>query len=552
MTGVQTITFCQDAPALSGQTSVARLPYRARQIADHRPLHTLCFSADAVIESQEACYYHSIALQNWTYSRSHGNRCSIIAVFRVCDGGRSAAPSRPRETALVNMSAAKKTLRIAYRALYLLLYIVLVALLLAVPADVIRQAVINNQTFNILVIAISYILTVLIVSFIYATRLYINRSVLASIPKPWIPVEKGDLKKQVRNMIAAGLSRSAAIAYAARPRVAPVFPGQAPEGDREETQNGGSHKEKAVRPFKLKKTVTVEDEMGISLPPVKAVWGDIEHPGWVSPTSPDLPDLQYSSVISELPNLIEAKAISLTPPDPESKAEPPLLDPEAVSLLQRTEEMGLRDYLTHLMDLGVLETSTTTADFIAKYEHARFSTRPLSNMRFRELMHLFAGVLRNMKPLDPAVLAALVDGDSDDGAPPESDIDNDGPLDTNPSTPGNRHGHRTPESNVSRSASSSTNSSRVHRTPNLPGRNSSANTWQQYRTAPTTPKSKRTAISRSSSSNTFAQTRHPYPASQASSGSLRSDTAGSVIRLSERGDPPELPYVLTPRDTTSG
>lgn len=446
--------------------------------------------------------------------------------------------------------------RVAYNSIYAFLYLILAALLLALPADVIRQAVLSKKTFNILVIAIACTVTVLVLAFIYAIRLYINRSVLASIPKSYLPIEKGDLKKHVRKMIVAGLSRSAAIAYAARPRVAPDFPAQLLGSDGEKAEVGQAHKERrSIPPFKLKKTVTVEDEMGISLPPVKPVWGEIEHPGWGSPTSPDLPDLQYASVISELPNLIEAKAISLAPPDLESQTDPPMLDPEAVSLLQRTEEMTLRDYITHLSDLGVLEASQTTIDFITKYEYARFSTRPLSNMRFRKLMHLFAEILRSMKPLDPAVLASLIDPDSDDdggSAPPESDIDNNAPR-----TP---RGNRTPESSIARSASTSTGSSRslrVRRTPpNLAAglRNSSANTWQQsFRTAPTTPKSRRTAVSRSSTSasgNSFAQTRNPYPVSQASSASLRSDAGSVVIRLAGEGEG-DLPYVLCLTETRS-
>jgi hypothetical protein len=444
--------------------------------------------------------------------------------------------------------------RVAYNSVYGFLYIVLAALLLALPADVVRQAVLRNQTFNILVIAIAYIVTVLVLAFIYAIRLYINRSVLASIPKSYLPIEKGDLKKHVRKMIVAGLSRSAAIAYAARPRVAPNFPTQLLGPETEKAEVGEARKERrSIPPFKLKKTVTVEDEMGISLPPVGPVWGVIEHPGWGSPASPDLQDLQYASVISELPNLIEAKAITLAPADPQSRSQPPMLDPEAVSLLQRTEEMGLRDYLAHLAELGVLEASQTTTDFTAKYEYARFSTRPLPNILFRELMHLFADILRSMKPLDPNILASLIYPDSDgESAPaPESDIARNAPR-----TP---RGNRTPESSIARSASTSTRSSRSSRARPLlslqVARNSSANTWQQsFRTAPTTPKSRRTAVSRSSSSasgNSFAQTRNRYPVSQPSSASLRSDATGSVIiRLAGDGEG-ELPYVLTLTETRS-
>jgi len=173
-------------------------------------------------------------------------------------------------------------------------------------------------------------------------------------------------------------------------------------------------------------------------------------------------------------------------------------------------------------------------------------------------MHLFAQILRAMKPLDPAVLASLIDPGSDDGdsAPPESDIDNNAPR-----TP--RGNNRTPESSIARSASSSTGSSRSSRVrgavPYLQvARNSSANTWaqQSFRTAPTTPKSRRTAVSRSSSSasvsgNSFAQTRNPYPVSQASSASsMRSDAGSVVIRLAE-DEEGEMPYVLNLTETRS-
>ncbi|KAB5586125.1 hypothetical protein GE09DRAFT_1210705 [Coniochaeta sp. 2T2.1] len=465
-------------------------------------------------------------------------------------------------------SAVAVAFRVLYNSIYLILYTILAALLLALAADVIRQAVLRNQTFNILVIAIAYIVTILVLAFIYAIRLYINRSVLASIPKSYLPIEKGDLMKHVRKMIIAGLSRSAAIAYAARPRVAPNddFPAHLLGGEGEMAEVGQARKERrSIPPFKLKKTVTVEDEMGISLPPVRAVWGEIEHAGWGSPTSPDLPDLQYASVISELPNLIEAKAITLAPPDPESQTDPPTLDPDAVSLLQRTEEMGLRDYLAHLSDLGVLETTQNTTNFTAKYEYARFSTRPLPNTRFRELMHLFAEVLRAMKPLDPDVLSSLLDpAESFSSHPAESDIDNNAPL----SHTGN---NRTPESSIARSPSSSTASSsrsrvvrqqqQQQRTP--PGigavRNSSANTWgQSFRTAPTTPKSRRTVtgVSMTSSVNSFAQTRNPYlvgGAGSSASASVRSSDAGSVIvrPVEDDGEGEGMPYVLTLTDTRS-
>ncbi|KAK1772365.1 hypothetical protein QBC33DRAFT_521004 [Phialemonium atrogriseum] len=448
------------------------------------------------------------------------------------------------------MSSASLASRIIYRSLYFFLNLILVLLLLLIPADVIRKSIIHSEFYNILVITLCYLVTILIVAFIYATRLYINRSVLSSIPKTWVPVEKGDVNKHVRKIIVAGLSRSAAIAYAARPRVPLVFSEQNSEcGDEGVKSTQLQDEEKSQRIFKLKKTATVEDEMGISLPPHKPVWGEIEHPGWASPTSPDLPNLQYESVVMELPNLIEAKALTLAPSYRELQNDQPTLDLDAASLLQRPESMGLRDYLTHLAELHVLETTQIVPDFITKYEFARFSNQPISNTCFRDLMHLFAEVLRSMHPLDPAVLDTLDEDSSYIEAPSDSDFDNDVPPGANPSTPRTRPrqgGRRSPDSNISQSTSSTTAISRSHR-PSLPARNSSANTGLQYRTAPTTPKSRQTALSRSSSANTFAQTRHPYPISQSSSSSLRSDA--SVIRLSEREDSTDLPYVLALTNT---
>ncbi|KAJ9149942.1 Sucrase/ferredoxin domain-containing protein [Pleurostoma richardsiae] len=448
--------------------------------------------------------------------------------------------------------------RLLYGSVYTFLCFILLLLLLVTPGDVIRQALGHHQVIHVLIIGGAYIVTILIIGFVYAARLYVNRSVLASIPKSWIPVDKGDVNKDVRRMIVSSLSRSAAIAFDARPRVLPpVAPaGSVDDGTGTGDGNGGRSKaeSKALKILRLKKTATVEEEMGITLPPHRPVWGEIEHNGWGSPNLPDLPNLQYSTVISELPNLIEAKALTLAPPDPESHANPPMLDPEAVALLQRGESMSLRDYLAHLHELGVLPATPAIADFVEMYEYSRYSTRPISNASFRELMRLFAEVLRSLEALDPAVLDTI----EDEPAPSESDIDNDAPLATNPTTPRSQRSLASLQSEKSRAASStasttSSGSQVRRRRPHVSARQSSQNTWQ-FRTAPTTPKSRRTAVSRSSSSeHSFAQTRRAYPASQLSSGasSLRTASAsgGSVIRLAERRDRTELPYVLTLTDT---
>ncbi|KAK4098236.1 hypothetical protein N658DRAFT_432368 [Parathielavia hyrcaniae] len=447
------------------------------------------------------------------------------------------------------MSPASLLFLIVYNFLYYFLYLVLFAFIIVTPIDLIHQGARTRRNYDILIVTVIYVATVLVVAFIYATRLYISRSVLASIPKQWVPVEKGDVPPDVRQMIVEGLSRSAAISYDARPRVPLLLlvqePGAGENDGRQESSMSGA----PGLSLTASKQVTGPDEAKtVQISPHRPVWGDIEHPGWASPVSHDLPNLQYDTVVSELPYLIEAKAITLAPPDRESHAEPPTLDPDAVALLQRPDSTGLREYLMYLTELAVLAPLPATAEFLAKYEAARFSGRPLSNEQFRSLMHLFAQILQNMHPLSPAALARYEDDGSSGAAPTESDIDNDAPRGTSPSSAGTGFGlplHGSIDArDLARSDSSSTASSgRLRPEPGL--RTPSASTWL-FRTAPTTPKSRHTGFSRASSSDSFAHTRRPYPAGQSSSSSLRSATSGgSVIRLAGSEDATDLPYVLT-------
>lgn len=456
--------------------------------------------------------------------------------------------------------------RVVYNSLYLFFSVILLLLLCITPTDAIRQALANKQRFHILIIIICLSVTLAFVTFVYFVRLYINRTALANIPKPWIPIGKGEANRSVRKMIAASLSRSAAIAYDSRPRAVPARP---PTATTDHTEEDGKKKDRKsiLRLIGLSKTPTAEDKLGITLPPYRAVWGEIEHYGWASPNSPDLPNLQYSTVISELPDLIEAKAITLAPPLPGATNERPALDPEAVALLQRPGNLSVRQYLAQLAELGVLEASRTTGDFLSAYEYARYSTRPISNERFRELMHLFAEILRTMQPLDPAVLIGL----DDNASATESDIDDDAPR-RSPSTPRSQvsqhslHRQRSTASHATTTTSGSGGSGRSSKSVRRPplrmaraARNSSQGTWggATFRTAPTTPKSRRTPASPTSSLNSFAQTRPAYSLGRGSAsistaslgaGSVAS-SGGSVIRLSERGDATMLPYVLTLSET---
>ncbi|KAF4955082.1 hypothetical protein FGADI_4827 [Fusarium gaditjirri] len=411
---------------------------------------------------------------------------------------------------------------IVYRTLYLLLYVCLLGLLIATPADAIHRSFQNRQLYNIWIVIAAYVLAIVIISFVFITRLYINKTDLGSIPKGWVPIEKGDLRSAVYKVIALGLGRSASIAYESRPRL--------------QTDNTAPDDETVETRVKLgfDGPSGPAEELVVVIPRKKPVWGDIEHYGWSSPNAPDLPNLEYTTVFSELPNLIEGKALTLAPPDPTSDTNPPLLDPDAVALLQRTANMSLRDYIVHLADLGVIEMDSTTIEFLSHYEYARFSNRPISNTQFNELMHLFAEILRAMEPLDPDIL-----DEQDNASSPSTDGDDDA-----------RSRLGTSRSNLAPSDASISSSARIRRQP-------STNTWNVYETAPNSVRSGFTgpgSISRRLSNISLARSRGHYPMSQPSTSSLRSKSSassGSVIRLATRHDSTDLPYVLSLRDTTA-
>jgi hypothetical protein len=474
-------------------------------------------------------------------------------------------------------SVAHTIFRIFYNTLYFFLCLLLVLLLLVSPGDAIRQALTyTNQIVNIPIIAATYVLAILIVLFVYFLRLYVTRTVLAQIPRNTIPIKKGDVKKQVRQMIDKDLGRSAAIAWEARPKVTGPDNKQHAAGAGglgvvvEEHEDDDGERETNTKKSKRKRSTSIESKLGIHLPPTKPVWGEIEHNGWGSPTSPDLPNLQYSTILSELPNLIEAKAVSQAPLADATGT----LNMDAVELLQRSPHMAMRDYVLHLTSLGVLPSTPAIAEFLDAYERARFAPRPMSNADFRELMHLFAALLRDLGPLDPAVLYPDEGDDSDSIATSSRDghIDDDAPRDTTPTTP----------TRSVRSTSSATTSSdsplrfAPQRTRSAHHGRVRPTSGQHYGTAPTTPMSRaptfrtragdevrRSTSSSLTSSSTspggFAPSRRLYRVGTSSSsnsssgggvGSMRSlgaaSSAGSVIRLARRDEEPAggLPYVL--------
>ncbi|TVY80329.1 hypothetical protein LSUE1_G007669 [Lachnellula suecica] len=427
--------------------------------------------------------------------------------------------------------------RFFYVTFYVILTIVLLGLILITPADTIVQANNNGQNYNSYVIGIGYGLTGFVAILFLLVRWWSDRRDLAGIPKTWIPIEKGEVSKKVRKMIVASLTRSAAIAWDSRPRVSSEPPTIVSEPDARDT---------VVRPpeakpddqdkrgfFRKRFTRPEKEEPIVAIPPPSPVWGDIAHDGWASPTSPDLPNLHYTTVILELPHLIEARAVSLAPPDPESTNEPPLPDIRAVDLLQRPASMGLRDYIGHLMSIEVLTSPAIAADFLSAYEYARFGARPLDEEQFRDLMKQFSELLRTMAALSPAIMSSL---DLDE----ESDIDDDANSSSTPATPRSRSLASTHTAS-SRSGSEGT----IRTAPSRRVGTVASARRSEFSTAPATPRSKKRVVSRAPSMNSFAQSRRPYlPGSGSSSDSLRSLSQGSVIRLSRTNEDGELPYTL--------
>ncbi|ROT43591.1 hypothetical protein SODALDRAFT_327796 [Sodiomyces alkalinus F11] len=492
------------------------------------------------------------------------------------------------------MISPRAVFRFIYGSSYFILCVLTAALLLITPGDAIFRAYQNKQQYNIWILVAALGFTVVIISFIYTLRLYNNKTILASIPKPWVPIEKGDLPKKVYDMITSGLDRSAAITFEARPRVvqcAPetrqlevgithstknrTTPSASTHGLQEKRRERTGEKEQGreedgavdndYQLLKLRDRKSVEMQLGGPLPPRPPVWGQIEHGGWASPESPDLPNLQYIPVVFELPHLLEAKALTHAPPDP-TAAGAPSLDPDAVALLQRPPNRGLREYLTRLSDLGVLPMDSTTTEFLSLYEHARFSTRALSGAQFRDLMHLFSEVLRNMGPLDPTVFEPVYDADdvvytdsepdpaADGGdTPTESSTGNDddttppfeaGPAASAQSTPsravtrGSR-GLRRQTSFPPNAARSSAGGDAISRTSTATG------SIKRTRRQPTWPLQRQQQQQQ--------QQKQPYHASSQASLRTAASSSGasatSVIRLAGPMDATDLPYVLTLTDS---
>ncbi len=419
--------------------------------------------------------------------------------------------------------------RIFYSTTFSIFALILFLLLVVTPADQIYQAFKNRQIYNVFIVGGAYLLTLLTAVVVYAFRLYTNRTVLAAIPKPWSPIEKGDVGKRVRRLVIEHLERSALIAYESRPR-------DLRDEKVSATSRGIFSNAQARRPSTSRKSDSTATPI-----PHTPVWGTISHPGWSSPSSPDLPNLQYQPVILELPHLIEAKAVSLAPPDPLYNVdpdasgldppEPPIPDAAAVELLQRPAAMGLRDYISHLISLDIITPPSLATDFLALYEKARFSGDEIDETDFRTLMNIFAEILRSMDHLDPAIVADL-HANSESASESSSDsaeADSLSSINTVAYTP-------RPSAYVSASTSSD---------------GSCSGSPETARTAPSfLPSKRRNTSSRASVSGhrglhtpSLASLR---PVRSAESGTTQASqrSGESVIRLTEARGPLDLPYTI--------
>lgn len=422
----------------------------------------------------------------------------------------------------------------------------LVVLVLVSPADAIWQSYKNTRYLNIFIISGVYVLTAVVAMSILASRIYTNHSVLSSIPKTYIPIEHEDVRKHVRQMVQKVLERNAVVAYNVRPKyLALEVEGDAPGL----TSRLSSVSAASPNPERLRAC---------------REWAKISHPGWSSPYSPDIPNLQYDVVVEELSSLIEAKAVSLSPADPlhaksprlsspdpfgghstDNETAPP--DPRIVQFLERPDNMSLRDYVSHLSSLNLINPPALSEQFLELYEYARFSGDPLTEDEFRRLMSIFAEILRGMTHLDEDLTSQIREL-----APFEDSPDVYEGYET--PTPASLHSSNVDDnhSTLSQTTGSSAQTTRRYKFEDAPD-DTMSDSSKSLRTA---PMSQRRASSYAPSMSTTRPAMTPRLVSGSSLRPMRSNistasqssarSGGSVIRLARANDEPlNLPYVIS-------
>ena len=344
--------------------------------------------------------------------------------------------------------------RIFYSSTYTFLLLLTLLLLAITPIDHAFQTLRDGKIGNVFVVSGAYILTALLSLFIYASRLYLNRTTLAAIPRAYLPVGEGEVPRKVGREIVRGRERSARIAGESRPRPVDVGVGGEEEGnglvrekeagrrgwnidtsslarlrsagsnpnpnpDHNTNRTGNRQQQRLSRTANAgdPTTSTAITQPDITSPAQSKLppWGHVSHPGWSIPTTstsnnpsnPNPTSLDFTLLISELPHILEAAAVSTAGPDPafaflqKAYTDPtsggievllPPPDSRAVAKLQRAKGMSLRAYVAWLRGLDVLRT-TMADEFLDLYEQARFGEAAVTEGQFETLMELFAEVL---------------------------------------------------------------------------------------------------------------------------------------------------------------
>ena len=288
--------------------------------------------------------------------------------------------------------------RVFYSTTFTLVFLLTISFAAAGPIDALYQSYRRNRLIDIFIIAGLYVLTALIAILLYSTRLYTNRQLLKDIPKTYMPIDKRELgNRRVGRLVEDCRNRANVVGYLARPRARRV---------EKEVGYAGARIRTLLKPEHHKESRIFEPQ-----------WGTISHPGWSSPASRETPNLDYNTVVAELTDLIEARAVSLAPIDPTLALNEhgiAVANETTIEALRRPEEQGMRGYIAHLISLSVLDDNSLVVAFLTLYERARFAPTPLSSGEFKQLMRMFAEILRTMKPLDVDMLATGAPDDLDD------------------------------------------------------------------------------------------------------------------------------------------
>lgn len=445
--------------------------------------------------------------------------------------------------------ARQVVFRIFYSTSFTVVFLILIAFICVSPADALYESYRRRRLLDIFLITGAYVVTALFSALMYASRLFTNRSVLKDIPKTFVPIEKEDLPGiRVHRLIQECLERSAVIAYQARPRSRRI---------EHETSAAGA------RMLALTRSPSCIDQ------DMEPPWGQIAHPGWSSPTSKEMPNLEYATVVDELTDLIEAKAVSLAPVDTMAEPGPDgilMPDPRVVDELARPPAMGMRQYLRHLVELGVVPDTPLTSAFLAAYESARFSSQPLTEQDFQSLMRMFAELLRNMTPVN----IELLDLTDSSYKPTESDassMSNRSPHDryADPDTSsaastfsnsGSVRHHRPPPRRVSEDSAAPSLSSVEHH-HSQDERSEDQTDARSLRTAPSTAHHSNSRLTLGSNPRMVSAAPRPNLHSGSSQESLHSKASSrsrrvrrtdrsnrNIIRLASNGEGDGLPYTI--------